>query len=71
MAVDLSFLNWNFQDAWLDSVQVDERFAEEAAAKAAFAEAPPEEITSSEIGQIKRRIANALNPGETVSQLRG
>eukprot|EP00252_Welwitschia_mirabilis_P016650 TRINITY_DN3683_c0_g1_i2.p1 TRINITY_DN3683_c0_g1~~TRINITY_DN3683_c0_g1_i2.p1 ORF type:complete len:351 (+),score=96.79 TRINITY_DN3683_c0_g1_i2:244-1296(+) len=52
------------KDAWLESVQVDARFAEEHPMKVEQEE--DESLTADEMGKIKRRIANVLEPGETV-----
>ncbi|GLJ46783.1 hypothetical protein SUGI_0986680 [Cryptomeria japonica] len=52
------------KDAWLDSVEVDTRFADE---HLEIQERDnDQELSSLEVGKIKRRIANTLQPGETV-----
>ncbi|WOK96243.1 hypothetical protein Cni_G04950 [Canna indica] len=55
------------KDAWLDSVEVDTKLAEKFQPKA-LAEEVYEDLSSDDIGKIKRRIANALQPGETIIQ---
>ncbi|CAN0921335.1 SUPPRESSOR OF ABI3-5 [Linum grandiflorum] len=63
----VEYVNENeFKDPWLDSVQVDTRFAKRKPEVAEDDDAP--EMPSQETGQIKRRIANLLEPGETVLQ---
>lgn len=53
------------QDAWLDSVEVDPKLAEQG-----FVEAIDDhgnaELSAPEIGMMKRRMADVLEPGETV-----
>ncbi|XP_077224258.1 CD2-binding protein-like protein isoform X2 [Tasmannia lanceolata] len=55
------------KDAWLDSIDVEARFVERN-----FGEINKKEefhdLSSGDIGMIKRRIANVLQPGETVLQ---
>lgn len=53
------------QDAWLDNVEVDGRFAEKHQEKVT-AEEDYRDLSSEDIGKIKRNIANLLQPGETV-----
>lgn len=53
------------QDAWLDNVEVDPKLAEKG-----FVETINEdgvELSAQEIGMMKRRMADVLEPGETVS----
>lgn len=61
----------HLQDAWLDSATVEPKYAAKAAAlAAAFAESEKDtegELSRRELALIKRRIADALQPGETVS----
>ncbi|CAA7404754.1 unnamed protein product [Spirodela intermedia] len=52
------------KDAWLDNVQVDLRLAEKKHEQTAKEEY--DDLSAGDIGKIKRRIANALQPGETV-----
>lgn len=53
------------QDAWLDSVDADITYnAKNTQPK--DKEEEFKELSSKDIGQIKRRIANILEPGETV-----
>eukprot|EP00245_Coleochaete_scutata_P018186 TRINITY_DN9314_c0_g1_i1.p1 TRINITY_DN9314_c0_g1~~TRINITY_DN9314_c0_g1_i1.p1 ORF type:complete len:443 (-),score=126.92 TRINITY_DN9314_c0_g1_i1:263-1477(-) len=56
------------RDAWLDSVEVNTRYAERAAALDLEEEEqePEKELTSADLAAIKRRIADVLQPGETV-----
>jgi len=58
------------QDAWLDSATVEPKYAAKAAAlAAAFAESENDaegELSRKELAAIKRRIADTLQPGETV-----
>lgn len=59
------------QDAWLDSVEVDTKLARKGFTvthdKDNIEEDGDDELSSEEIGTIKRRIADALEPGETVT----
>lgn len=59
------------QDAWLDSVEVDTKLAQRGftvtLVKDNVEEDTDDELSSEEIGTIKRRIADALEPGETVN----
>lgn len=56
------------KDAWLDSVEVDTRFAEEHLKQSIEASEDDDDLSPEEISKIKRRIANVLQPGETVLQ---
>ncbi|TVU09345.1 hypothetical protein EJB05_42815 [Eragrostis curvula] len=56
------------KDAWLDSVQVDPTFAAKMQNKGKEKEEDFQDLSSDDIGKIKRRIANMLEPGETVLQ---
>ncbi|KAM7251861.1 hypothetical protein ACFE04_023744 [Oxalis oulophora] len=60
------------KDAWLDSVEVDRVIVGNSSKLTNNEEENDEdndrEISSEEIGLIKRRIANALEPGETILQ---
>lgn len=56
------------QDTWLDSVEVDTRFAEKFQRKLTV-KVVYEDLSSGDIGKIKRRIANALQPGEMVTSI--
>lgn len=56
----------SIQDAWLDNVEVDTRFVGKFQPKST-AEEVYEDLSSDDIGKIKRRIADALQPGETVT----
>lgn len=53
------------QDAWLDSVDVEPKYAGKVP-EVIQNDADIQELTSRELGKIKRRIADALEPGETV-----
>lgn len=55
------------QDAWLDNLEVDSSFVEKSQVKK-MPEEDYQDITSEEIGRIKRNIANVLQPGETIIQ---
>ncbi|OVA14193.1 hypothetical protein BVC80_9029g20 [Macleaya cordata] len=57
----------NIKDAWLDSVDVDTRFAEKSF-NMVKDEEDTNDLSSEDIGKMKRRIANLLEPGETVLQ---
>ncbi|KAJ4832388.1 hypothetical protein Tsubulata_009526 [Turnera subulata] len=59
------------KDAWLDSVEVDPRYAGISAVQKSKEVDDGDsagELSSEDIGKIKRRIANLLEPGETVLQ---
>ncbi|OIV91575.1 hypothetical protein TanjilG_08987 [Lupinus angustifolius] len=53
------------KDAWLDNVEVDPRYAA-LSSVATNDEEEIQDLSSKDIGTMKRRIANALEPGETV-----
>ncbi|KAJ8433935.1 hypothetical protein Cgig2_001864 [Carnegiea gigantea] len=53
------------KDAWLDSVEVDPKLAERISTVAKN-DNEEQDLSSDDIGKIKRRIANALESGETV-----
>lgn len=53
------------KDAWLDSVEVDPKLAERISSVAKN-DNEEQDLSSDDIGKIKRRIANALESGETV-----
>ncbi|EFJ34764.1 hypothetical protein SELMODRAFT_438774 [Selaginella moellendorffii] len=53
------------RDAWLDSAEVDTRFAAKHLARK-DKEAAEHDISPRDIGLMKKRIADALEPGETV-----
>lgn len=59
---ELSSVN---QDAWLDSVDADISYTTKST-QPKYKEEEFKELSSKDIGQIKRRIANILGPGETV-----
>lgn len=54
------------QDAWLDSVDTEQKYTEKSAIKISN-EDEIQDLTSDQLGKIKRRIADVLEPGETVS----
>ncbi|XP_074558938.1 uncharacterized protein LOC141814883 isoform X2 [Curcuma longa] len=56
------------KDAWLDSVVVDTKLAGKFKPKASAEEEAYDDLSSDDVGKIKRRIANALQPGETIIQ---
>uniref|UniRef100_A0A1D1ZHE4 LIN1-like protein n=1 Tax=Anthurium amnicola TaxID=1678845 RepID=A0A1D1ZHE4_9ARAE len=55
------------KDAWLDNVEVDPILAEKKN-KVTADEEEYADLSTEDIGKIKRQIANALQPGETVLQ---
>ncbi|XP_008790842.1 LIN1-like protein isoform X2 [Phoenix dactylifera] len=57
----------DIKDAWLDNVEVDTRFAKKHQEKVS-AEEDYQDLSSEDIGKIKRNIANLLQPGETIIQ---
>ncbi|ESR41379.1 hypothetical protein CICLE_v10025761mg [Citrus x clementina] len=70
----VEYVNENeIKDAWLDSLEVDQRYVGTAVIDNKVIEAQEDkdndhELSSEELGVIKRRIANILEPGETVTQ---
>ncbi|XP_059309458.1 uncharacterized protein LOC132060432 [Lycium ferocissimum] len=65
----VEYLNENeIKDAWLDSVDTEKRFSGKNAMKISN-EDEIQDLTSGELGKMKRRIADVLEPGKTV--LRG
>uniref|UniRef100_A0A0E0M0J9 OCRE domain-containing protein n=1 Tax=Oryza punctata TaxID=4537 RepID=A0A0E0M0J9_ORYPU len=59
----------DIKDAWLDSVEVDTKYAEKVKKKKEKEkEEEFQDLSSDDIGKIKRRIANILEPGETIIQ---
>uniref|UniRef100_A0A0D9XD45 OCRE domain-containing protein n=1 Tax=Leersia perrieri TaxID=77586 RepID=A0A0D9XD45_9ORYZ len=59
----------DIKDAWLDSVEVDPKYAEKIQKKKEKEKQEEfEDLSSDDIGKIKRRIANMLEPGETIIQ---
>lgn len=56
------------QDAWLDSIDVAPKAAEKTRVITTN-EDEAHDLTSEELGKIKRRIADVLEPGETVNIL--
>ncbi|XP_058215569.1 uncharacterized protein LOC131326727 [Rhododendron vialii] len=68
----VEYIDNEIKDAWLDSVEVDTKLAREGFTvthdKDNIEEDSDGELSSEEIGTIKRRIADALEPGETILQ---
>ncbi|XP_039816693.1 CD2 antigen cytoplasmic tail-binding protein 2 homolog isoform X2 [Panicum virgatum] len=56
------------KDAWLDSVEVDPTYAAKVQKKGKEKVEEFEDLSSDDIGRIKRQIANVLEPGETIMQ---
>jgi len=56
------------KDAWLDSVEVDPTYAAKVQNKGKEKVEEFEDLSSDDIGRIKRQIANVLEPGETIMQ---
>ncbi|XP_062193864.1 uncharacterized protein LOC133897234 isoform X1 [Phragmites australis] len=56
------------KDAWLDSVEVDPKYAANVPNKVKEKVEEFEDLSSDDIGRIKRQIANMLEPGETIIQ---
>ncbi|XP_022726381.1 CD2 antigen cytoplasmic tail-binding protein 2-like [Durio zibethinus] len=59
------------KDAWLDSVEDDIKYTGKTSAKTIGEdnnEVAAQDLSTQDIGMIKRRIANVLEPGETVLQ---
>lgn len=56
------------KDAWLDSVEVDPTYAAKVQNKGKEKAEEFEDLSSDDIGRLKRQIANMLEPGETVMQ---
>ncbi|KAL9244889.1 hypothetical protein vseg_018606 [Gypsophila vaccaria] len=55
------------KDAWLDSIEVDPKLAERLSSIPKYVD-EEEETSPDDIGKMKRRIADALEPSETVLQ---
>ncbi|EXB55299.1 hypothetical protein L484_017210 [Morus notabilis] len=68
---DMNFVEFvnekEIKDAWLDSLEVDPKYAGKVPNVTTNDNDAPE-LSSSDIGKIKRRIADILEPGETVLQ---
>ncbi|KAK4373458.1 hypothetical protein RND71_008842 [Anisodus tanguticus] len=61
----VEYLNENeIKDAWLDSVDTEKRFSGKNAIKTSN-EDEIQDLTSEQLGKMKRRIADVLEPGET------
>ncbi|XP_019226046.1 PREDICTED: CD2 antigen cytoplasmic tail-binding protein 2 isoform X1 [Nicotiana attenuata] len=64
----VEYLNENeIKDAWLDSVDTEKRFSGKSAIRISN-EDEIQDLTAEELGTMKRRIADVLEPGETVLQ---
>ncbi|KAF8411471.1 hypothetical protein HHK36_004022 [Tetracentron sinense] len=64
----VEYVNENeIKDAWLDSVDIYSRFAGKGS-EMTNTEDDIHDLSSEDIGKMKRRIANLLEPGETVLQ---
>jgi CD2 antigen cytoplasmic tail-binding protein 2 len=63
----VEYIDNEIKDAWLDSVEVDTKLAQKVFT-VTHDEDIDDDLSSEEIGKIKRRIADALEPGETVLQ---
>ncbi|KAJ8562853.1 hypothetical protein K7X08_031305 [Anisodus acutangulus] len=64
----VEYVNENeIKDAWLDSVDTEKRFSGKNAIKISN-EDEIQDLTSEQLGKMKRRIADVLEPGETVLQ---
>eukprot|EP00898_Chlorokybus_atmophyticus_P003338 jgi/Chlat1/4004/Chrsp26S04078 len=62
-------LEKDIHDAWLDTAEVDETLAERVRQQHAAEQAAEDEardMTRADVAAVKRRIADALEPGETV-----
>ncbi|TKY71458.1 CD2 antigen cytoplasmic tail-binding protein [Spatholobus suberectus] len=55
------------KDAWLDNIEVDPKYAALSSVATKDEDEAPD-LSSKDIGIMKRRIANVLEPGETVLQ---
>ncbi|KAJ6389664.1 hypothetical protein OIU77_027897 [Salix suchowensis] len=68
----VEYINENeIKDAWLDSVQVDERYVGKTSVASINEDDDKDDgrdLSSEEIGMMKSRIANLLEPGETILQ---
>ncbi|KAL8242418.1 hypothetical protein R6Q59_012720 [Mikania micrantha] len=63
----VEYVSNDFKDAWLDSIDADPNLAQRhTVITDSVVEAV--DLTSQDIGRIKRRIADVLEPGETVLQ---
>ncbi|ONH90559.1 hypothetical protein PRUPE_8G061500 [Prunus persica] len=64
---DVSAAEVTYKDAWLDSVEVDTKYAGKGFAVTKDDD-DVQDLSSDDVGKIKRRIADVLEPGETVLQ---
>ena len=55
------------QDAWLDNVEVDPKYSTLNPVSTKNEDEEVQDLSSKDIGMIKRRIADVLQPEETVS----
>ncbi|KAK7331708.1 hypothetical protein VNO80_28445 [Phaseolus coccineus] len=56
------------KDAWLDNIEVDPKYSALKSVPTNDEDEEPPDLSSKDIGIMKRRIANVLEPGETVLQ---
>ncbi|XP_052194033.1 uncharacterized protein LOC127802328 isoform X2 [Diospyros lotus] len=64
----VEYVNENeIKDAWLDSIEFDPKLAEKGPMMMSTEE-DIHELSSQDVGKMKRRIADVLEPGETVLQ---
>lgn len=63
----VEYVNENeIKDAWLDSAEIDQNLADKTYIQKDDEDDENKELTSEEVGKMKRRIADTLEPGETV-----
>lgn len=66
------FRFFSFQDAWLDSIEMNPMYIGRSAANDTEKEEdggdekPADELSKEDVAVLKRRIASVLEPGETV-----
>lgn len=66
------FFSFSFQDAWLDSIEMNPMYIGRSAANDTGMEEdggdekPADELSKEDVAVLKRRIASVLEPGETV-----
>ncbi|GMY05409.1 SUPPRESSOR OF ABI3-5 [Fagus crenata] len=65
----VEYVNDNdFKDAWLDSVDVEPKYAGKGVVVTNNEDDDANQLSSEDVGKMKRRIADVLEPGETVLQ---
>lgn len=63
----VEYINENeIKDAWLDSVEVDQKLADKSYLLKSDEDKESKELSTEDVGKMKRRIADVLEPGETV-----